>query len=169
MLTTDQMRLRRIEKADLWHLWEWHEQDELYLFHSVRPFSTWDWIYNNFENCFSGKGDFIIENSDGTVSGICSYGNIIWKNRSCTISFKMVRKYYRFSCSVEAVQILTSFIFNELNLIKIDSYVEQDCPLKIQILKKTGFHHEGLLREHLFKKNHYLDVHIFSLFTKGHQ
>ena len=168
MLSGKQIRLRRIEKADLWHLWEWHEKDELYLFNLINPFVSWNEVHDNFENHFSWKADFIIENSANSILGICSYNNIIWKNSSCSISFKISEKYCKLTFSVEVVQILTSFIFNELNLIKIDSYIQQDFNFEIQTLIKADFKQEGVLREHIFKDNQYLDMHIFSLFNRGY-
>ncbi|MCD4676480.1 MAG: hypothetical protein K8S18_10870 [Desulfobacula sp.] len=73
MLIGEKVRLRRIEKVDLWHLWEWHEKDELYLFKTIRSFVSWDELHDDFHNHFSWKGDFIIESEENSVLGICSY------------------------------------------------------------------------------------------------
>jgi len=168
MLSGNQIRLRRVEKSDLWHLWEWHEQEELYLFNFIRPFASWYEVHDNFENHFNWKADFIVESLDTTILGICSYNNIVWKNRSCSISFKMKKKYCTQSFSVETVQILTSFIFKELNLNKVDSYIQEDFNFEIQTLEKVDFQQEGVLREHVFKDNQYFDMLIFSLFNRGY-
>jgi len=162
MLNGERIRLRRIEKADLWHLWEWHETDELYLFKSIKPFISWDELYDNFNDYFFWKGDFIIQDKSSTTLGICSYHNINWKNRSCSISFKMIEQDFKFLFSVDAVQVIISIVFNELNLIKIDSYILQVSEFEIQTIQKLGFSQEGLLREHVFRDNKYLDMCIFS-------
>ena len=163
MLNGENIRLRRIEKADLWHLWEWHEEDELYLFNSIKSFISFDELSNNFFDYFSWKSDFIIYDKNINILGVCSYQNINWKNRSCSISFKMQETYCDLLFSVEVVQILVSMIFNELNLIKIDSYVPQVSFFEIKTFNKAGFEQEGILREHIFKNNKYLDMYIFSL------
>ena len=166
MLIGKEVQLRRLEKADLWSLWEEHEKDELYLFKSIRSSVSWDELYDNFHSYFAWKGDFVIEGKENNLLGVCSYHNINWKNRSCSISFKMTEKGCEFLYSVDAVQILTSIIFNELNLIKIDTFVSQVAIFNIQTFEKAGFLLEGILREHVFKDNKYLDIHIFSLFRE---
>jgi [ribosomal protein S5]-alanine N-acetyltransferase len=167
MLHGNQIRLRRIEKADLWRLWEWHEKEDLYLFNSIRPFVTWSEIHDGFEKYFSWKADLIVETVDNSMLGICSYHNIVWKNRACLLSFQFLKEYCTLNFSVQAVQILTSFIFNELNLIRVDSYVQQKSDFTIQTLKKNNFKQEGLLREHFFKNNQYFDIYIFSKSRKA--
>jgi len=166
MLNAKKIRLRRIEKADLWHLWEWHEKDELYLFKSIKSFVSWDEIHNNFFDYFAWKGDFVIENKENNILGICSYYRVNWKNRSCSMSFKMQEKYSNSFFSVHTVQLLVSLVFNELNLIKIDSFVPQVSAFDIETFKKSGFVQEGILREHIFRDNKYLDTYIFSLFRE---
>jgi len=166
MLIGKEVLLRRLEKADLWSLWEEHEKEELYLFKFIKSFVLWDELYDNFHSYFAWKGDFVIEGKASNLLGICSYYNINWKNRSCSISFKMTEKGCKFLYSVDAIQVLTSMIFNELNLIKIESYILQILKFEIQTIKKSDFSQEGLLREHVFRDNKYFDTNIFSLFRK---
>lgn len=166
MLSGEKVNLRRIEKADLWHLWEWHEKDELYLFKSIKSFVSWDEIHDNYYEYFAWKGDFIIQDKENGILGICSYHNVNWKNRSCSISFRMQDGYYDFLLSVDTVYVLASIIFNDLNLIKIDTFVPQVASFNIQTFEKAGFLQEGILREHVFRDNKYLDIHIFSLFRE---
>jgi len=166
MLSGEEIRLRRIEKADLWHLWEWHENDELYLFKSIKPFISWDELYDNFNDHFAWKGDFIIQDKESTILGICSYHKVNWKNRSCSISFKMQKDYCDLIFSIDMVQVLTSLIFNSFNLIKINTSVPGISSFEIQTFEKTGFVREGVLREHIFRDNQYLDMYVFSLFRE---
>jgi len=167
MFSGEKVRLRRIEKADLWPLWEWHERDELYLFKHIKSFVSWDEIHDNYHEYFAWKGDFIIQDKGSIILGICSYHNLNWKNRSCSMSFRMIDGYYDFLLSVDAVHVLASVIFNELNLVKIDAFVPQVANFNIQTFEKVNFLHEGILREHIFRNNRYLDVHILSLFREG--
>lgn len=158
--------LRRIEKADLWHLWELHERDELYLFKDVKPFVSWDEIHDNFDKQFAWKGDFIIQDKISRILGICSYHDVNWKNRYCSIAFRMQEAYHDFLLSVDAVQVLASMIFHDLNLIKMEAFVPQFSTFNIETLKKAGFVQEGILREHVFMDNKYMDMHIFSRFRE---
>jgi len=166
MLDGEKVNLRRIEKADLWHLWEWHERDELYLFKAIKSFVSWDEIHDNYFKHFAWKGDFITQDKENRILGICSYHNVSWKNRSCSLSFRMQEGYYDFLLSVDTIHVLASLIFNELNLIKIDTFAPQTSTFDIQTFEKAGFVPEGVLREHVFRDDKYLDMHIFSLFRE---
>jgi hypothetical protein len=89
MLIGEKVNLRRIEKPDLWQLWKWHEEQESYLFVKAKPFISYDELEKGFIRYFGWKRDFIIENKAIKPLGICSYREIDWKNRSCTLLLQL--------------------------------------------------------------------------------
>lgn len=168
MLGNENIHLRRLEKADLGRLWEWHEEEGLYLFESISPHVSWDDIHDNFYSHFAWKGDFVIENKTGEITGICSYQNINWKNRSCSMSFQFPSGCDDYKSSIAVVNIIVSFVFSSLNLEKIDTHVLETADFAITTFLKTGFSREGILREHKFINGIYQDGHVFSLLRKDY-
>ena len=61
MLIGEKVNLRRIETADLWQLWHWHEMEELYLFNRIDPYISYDEANQKFDDYFHRMMDFLIE------------------------------------------------------------------------------------------------------------
>ena len=87
MIFGDKIVLRRIERGDLWKLWQWHELDELYLFDRNGLSISFDEVTEKFKEYFSGTIDFIVE-AESKPFGVCSLIKLVWKNRTCELVFK---------------------------------------------------------------------------------
>ena len=74
--------------------------------------------------------------------------------------------YLNLSFSVDTLQTVSSLIFNELNLNKIDFFISEISSFEIQTFEKAGFTREGILREHIFQDGKYIDLFIFALFKE---
>ena len=161
MLIGEKVNLRRIEKPDLWQLWKWHEKHRLYLFTRLKPFISWDELNEDFFKYFGWKGDFLIEDKRGKAFGVCSYQDVNWKNRSCELALQAYGSEQTFA--VDAVTILLNFLFDELNLSRVNTFVPEFSTFEIQALKKAGLIPEGKLREALFWNDKYQDILIYAI------
>ncbi|HEJ83397.1 MAG TPA: N-acetyltransferase, partial [Desulfobacteraceae bacterium] len=124
MLAGKKIILRRVEKADLWQLWQWHEMENLYLFNRLKPYISYDEVNETFNHYFQHAMDFIIENGEKPI-GVCSYYNIFWKNRSCEVAFRIYQGDTGLSYGLDAVSTLLKFLIEDLNIIRIDSFVPE--------------------------------------------
>ena len=161
MLIGERVNLRRIEKPDLWQLWKWHEERGLYLFLKQKLFISWDELNENFIKYFGWKGDFLIEDKRGKAFGVCSYQDVNWKNRSCELAIQAYGSEQAFA--IDAVTILLSLLFDELNLSRVSSFVPEFSTFEIQTLKRAGFILEGELREAIFRNDKYQDILIYAI------
>lgn len=166
MLLGERISMRRIERGDLWKLWDWHELEELYIFTRYKQSISYQEISEIFNDYFHKTMDFIIECKNKPI-GICSSQHFIWKNRSCEFSCKFYEGNPDKLLSIDAVFTFVRFLFQEMNLFRIDSLIPEDDFSSIDILKKTGFESEGRLREHIYRDGSYKDVLIFTLFKKN--
>nr|WP_231969160.1 GNAT family protein [Thermoanaerobacterium sp. RBIITD] len=67
-------------------------------------------------------------------------GNIAWKNRNCEIEIMIDEEKYRNNgYGTEALQLLINFIFNELNLHRIELRDYDFKERVIRCYKKCGF------------------------------
>ena len=164
MLIGEKVILRRIEKPDLWQLWKWHEENALYLFSRLKPFISWDEVNESFMKYFSWKGDFLIEDKRGKALGVCSYQDINWKNRSCELALQVYES--RRTLALDAITVMLTFLFNELNTSRVNSSVQESASVEIEVFEKAGFILEGRLREHVFRDQGYVDLLIFVLFKE---
>ena len=42
-------------------------------------------------------------------------------------------------------------------------YIKEGNKASVRIAEKLGFHNDGLIREYVYKQNHFHNVHIFTL------
>ena len=166
MLMGQKINLRRIEPPDLWGLWAWHEEEELYLFRQVRPFISWDEAAARFAELFHWKGDFIVETKEGAPLGVCSWKNMVVKNRTCELEFQMGSKNQSESHAADAVLTMIGLLFHELDMFRIGAFVPESSAFNRSVLEKTGFEKDGILRGHLFKDGAYEDVWTYAAFKK---
>lgn len=161
MLRGNNVVLRRIEKADLWQLWQWHEGRELYLFTELKQLLSWDELNRDFMIFFGWKGDFIVEDTYGNALGVCSYKDINWKNRSCALALQLTKTEQ--TAAIDTILVLLDFLFKELNLSRVNSLVPNFFSFENQALRKTGFTREGKLREAIFRDGKYHDVLVYAI------
>jgi len=160
-LTRNTINLRPIEKSDLWQIWKWHEKKEIYLIENFFPYITYDQFYEEHEKSLKWKRDFLVEDKEDKPCGVCSYWNTNWKNRSCQIGLETYEDNQQ-NIILEVLGKLTIFLFNEMNIYKLYSYILESSS-QINVFKKTGFKLDGRLREHVFRNKSYKDVLLFSL------
>jgi hypothetical protein len=68
--------LRRIEKVDLWQLWQLHEERELTLFKELKQLISWDELNQHFMKYFGWQGHFLVEDKGGdSLSILKSHGS----------------------------------------------------------------------------------------------
>ncbi|MBW2057721.1 MAG: GNAT family N-acetyltransferase [Deltaproteobacteria bacterium] len=163
MLAGRRVNLRRIEKADLWQLWSWHEERDLYLFLKIRPFVSYDQLNERFAEYFAWKGDFLIENDAGRALGVCSYQPVAWKNRFCELGLQICESDPDQVYALDTLSTLLGFLFGEMNLSRVQAFVAEFACHEISAFEKAGFLLEGRLREHLFREGMYRDLLIYAM------
>lgn len=163
MLVGKGITLRRIEKSDLWNLWKWHEENELYIFNRIDPSISIDLLNERFADFFNLNANFIIESGDGKSLGVCSLTNIAWKNRCCEVVFDVRENGTDQGVPLDTLNTLLTFVFEEYNLLRVLAYVSEYPTNQASIFEKIGFRLEGKLREHVFKDGRYRDVMVFAL------
>jgi RimJ/RimL family protein N-acetyltransferase len=160
MLRGKSVTLRRIEKVDLWQLWQRHEERELILFKELKQLISWDELNRDFMEYFGWKGNFLVEDKGGRTLGVCSYKDINWKNRSCELAVQFYKTEE--APSIDTILTLLEFLFKELNMSRVYSFVPVFFSFENQALKRTGFIPEGNLREAIFCEGKYHDILAYS-------
>lgn len=167
MLLGEKVKLRRIGKADLPRLWKWHETSELHIFKRPNYQISYDELNECFYEYLGNSKDFLVEAGEITPVGICSYKNILWKNRSCELSYTMNEKDPKQLFALDALAIMIHFLFNELNIARIQAVLPEFAAPEIFAFEKSGFIREGRLREHFYKDGGFKDVYVYVLFKNG--
>lgn len=102
---------------------------------------------------------FAIETIDGNhFIGGCSINDVDWKNSVATVGIFIGNKdYWGNGYGNDAMNILISFIFNQMNINKIRLISYSFNKRAIKSFEKCGFVIEGILRKEVFKDGVYYD------------
>jgi RimJ/RimL family protein N-acetyltransferase len=120
----------------------------------------------------------VVENRDIVMFAICDMsthlhiGNIKldrfdWISRTCELGLLIGdRTYWGKGIGSEVMNLVTRFAFEDLDIRKISLTVYSNNPAAIRLYEKVGFETEGVLKNHIYSKNSYIDKIWMSIFRK---
>jgi len=115
--------------------------------------------YDSFNGMSLGDYNFAIETlQESTYIGGCGIKDTDQKNRFAEIGIFLGRNYTDRGYGTEAMQLLSRFCFDELNLNKVKVHVYAFNPRAIRCYEKLGFQKEGVLRDEVFRDGAYHNV-----------
>lgn len=169
----EHIRLRAVEREDVKKYFEWVNDPEvtfglsLYLPMSMTDEEKW---FERASNRAPDEKPFAIEMRDGDgwrLIGNCTFFDIDTIVHSAEIGIMIGDKsVWNKGLGTETMGLLLRHGFETLNLNRIMLKVYADNPRAIRTYEKTGFVHEGTLREAVFKRGKHGDVHIMSVLRK---
>ena len=170
MIYGDRIRLRHIERDDLPQFVTWLNDPEvrqgiaIYLPLSQMDEERW------FENMLKSPKDehpFVIEVKSGEGwerVGNCSVFSINWRNRSAEIGiFIGEKRYWNQGYGTETMRLLLRHGFNTLNLHRLFLRVYENNLRAIRAYERSGFIHEGRMRQAEFSDGDYVDILLMSV------
>jgi len=167
-LHTDRVRLRPLLKADAPLLYEWITNRDLVILNSpYYPVSESDheaWV----EKMLTQRSDlviFVIEDiKSGRAIGTCQIINLNWRHRSAELQIRIGNEaFHGQGYGTEAIHLLTTFGFNDLDLHRIYLHVFTSNTRAVHAYEKCGFNHEGTLSEAAFIDGEWTDVLVMGL------
>ena len=163
MYTGKKIRLREYRKEDIKVVQTCINDPEIKKL--VNPGIPYLYTFEDEEKWFEGlsaKNDqysFAIETlADNKYIGGCGINSIDWKNSVAVIGiFIGDKEYLGKGYGTDAMNLLISFIFEQMNLNKIKLQVLSYNERAIKCYEKCGFTKEGVLREEIFRDGKYHD------------
>ncbi len=123
-----------------------------------------EWISKMYPAGFLSNIYFAIEEIETKqFVGYCSALNIHFINSNAHVGFFLHRnargkKYFK-----EVSILFYTYLFNELNLRKVYSYVLAYNEIAIRVDKELGFQIDGIMKEHIYQKGKFHDALLISL------
>ena len=107
---------------------------------------------------------FAIESKkDKSYLGGCGIQEIDAKNRTASLGIFLGKKHWGKGYGKDALNVLVSFCFNEVNLNKIRLSVFSFYKPAIHCYEKAGFKTEGVLRQEIYRQEKYHDTIIMGM------
>ncbi len=111
----------------------------------------------------------IIEKEGNKFAGYVSAKYINNIDRTCEFGIIIKKEFRGNAYSKEVLQLFFDYLFNQLNIRKINLKVLTDNVFAIALYKKYGFEEEGKLKEQVWQDGYYKDLIVMSLFSEKYK
>lgn len=95
--------------------------------------------------------------------GVCAIEDIAWPHRAGWLSIALGPDFHGRGYGREAMELLTNYGFNELNLHRLQLTVFSYNEPAIKLYESLGFKHEGTFREFLQRDGQRYDMNLYGL------
>ena len=103
---------------------------------------------------------------NGTLVGMIGLHFIDWKNRETSIGYFLAEQYQGKGIVTRCVRALVNYLFEEMEIHRIEIQVAENNRRSIAIPEKLRFTQEGIKREGQWLYDHYENLIIFSMLKR---
>ena len=164
---TQRLILRQFQPTDIEHVFKGLSHEEVIKYYGVsyrtlqETKEQMDW-YANLEKEGTGIWWAITSAEDGTFFGAAGFNNLSKEHRKAEIGFWLLPEFQKKGIIQEAVPVIIQHAFEELQLHRIEAYVETENSDSAKALQKLHFAHEGRLKECEIKNGRFISLDIFA-------
>jgi len=163
------IRLRAIERSDIPTFVSWLNDPEvvenLLLYLPISQAQEEQWFEDQLQR--TDQHIFGIETLDGKLIGNVALDEVNWKDRSAVLGIVIGEKdYWDEGYGTDAICTLLGFAFREMNLHRVSLHVFDDNTRAIRCYEKSGFQHEGRMREAEFSRGRYRDELVMGILRR---
>lgn len=161
-----QVKLRAMELSDLPAITTWNFDEEINEFMPARFPNNLEQQRKWFDNQFKDdkKKLIIVEKISNLPVGLLGVMNIDHINKNCEIGITIgEKKYWGKGYSKEAMGLIISFLFQQMNMHIIYLQVFETNLRGVNFFKKCGFRVDGKLKDKYFKNGAYVSYLLMSL------
>ena len=170
-METNSYRLKEIQWADLENVFRGLSNPEITKFYDVHYSSLeetqeqMEWYENLKEN---GTGIWwgIFDRKDDSFCGAGGFNDLNQAHRKAEIGFWLLKEYWGKGILKEVMPVLFAYGFSELNLNRIEGFVQSENEKCKRALKKVDFTYEGTMREYEIKNGTKIDLDIYAILRK---
>jgi diamine N-acetyltransferase len=172
MYSNEKIKLRGFRKEDAPKLVELRDDFEGVRSYVGSPFpvnlqTEEEWISNMYPAGLLEKIYLAIEEIDsGEMVGYCAARKINYINRNAEVGVVLFTEARGKGYFKIVTDLFYGYLFNELNLHKVYTYVLKDHQIPIESRLKRGLKIEGEIREHIYQGGEYKDVYFVSLYSR---
>ncbi|MBW3584991.1 MAG: GNAT family N-acetyltransferase [Cyanobacteria bacterium 0813] len=105
----------------------------------------------------------IVHKAEKKFIGTCGFVEWSMTHSRAEIGYALSRRYWGEGYMSEAVNAVIEFGFREMSLNRIMGRCEVHNIASALVMEKVGMQMEGILRQHLFVKDRYWDLKIYSI------
>lgn len=171
VLESNNLILKKIEREDIQEVFAIYDNDKVFEFCGILPKHNIETVGNmigHFERDYNKKSrikfGIFSKNESNKLVGIIEAMDFNQKVNMTTIGYFLAEEYWGKGIASEAVSILVKFLFETVNINRIQAEVMIANKASKRVLLKNGFIREGLLRQATFWSGRgIVDLEVFSI------
>ncbi len=171
LFNTNLFSLTKIQQSDIQYIHKGLSDKKVTQYYAVH-FDTledtqeqMDWYADLYKNN-TGYWWSIKEKSSNVFLGAGGFNDWNHKNNKAEIGFWLLPEHWGKGIFKEVMPTLIKIGFEQMNLNRIEGFVDADNQKCKQALSKTPFRYEGTMRECEFKNGEYLSVDFYACIKK---
>ena len=167
-LKTDNIILRKIKSTDQFAVFQGLSDEQVIKYYGVEYHSfadtkmQLDWFNQQLREK-TGIWWGITTNEIGTLLGTCGLYNLQEVHRKAELGYWLMPTYWRQGIMRKALTSILEYGFQELNLHRVEAYVETENMASFNLLQRLGFRHEGTLQDCELKRGKFISLNILAL------
>ncbi|MBU8725684.1 GNAT family N-acetyltransferase [Bacillus pumilus] len=168
--------LKKVEEHHLPELFSIYDNDTVFQYCGIIPkhnLQTVKKMIGHFERDYTKKSrvkwGIFQKNMPHTLVGIIEIMDLNQKVNAVTIGYFLAEKHWGKGIATEAVSTLVTFLFEEIDINRIQAEVMPANEVSKKVLLKNGFIKEGLLRQAvLWSGKGVVDLEIYSMLKEDY-
>jgi RimJ/RimL family protein N-acetyltransferase len=164
LLEGKNVKLRVVEKEDLPLITEWMNNPEFWGLYFSPIQRTRTEMEKTFESNPLEYRHFIIEKKDGTkIGGIVHFNVLAPYGKTLEIGYALLPSERGKGYCTEAAKMMVDYLFLSKDVACIQATTDVGNVASQQVLEKTGFKKEGIMRKRFFSNGEWRDTVMFSI------
>jgi len=167
-LRTDNIVLRKIRSSDQFAVFQGLSDEQVIKYYGAEYHSyadtkaQLDWFDLQLRTK-TGIWWGITTQEIGTLLGTCGLYNLQEVHRKAELGYWLMPSYWRQGIMRKVLTTILHYGFQEMQLHRIEAYVETENRASFNLLQQLGFRHEGTLKDYEFKRDQFISLHVLAL------
>lgn len=167
-LLTKRLILRQIGPADIYKVFEGLSHQKVIKYYGV-SFNSLDATEEQmswYESLWANRTGIwwgITKRGKKNIIGACGFNNYDPKHQKAEVGYWLIPEFWGQGYAIEALRVILEFGFEQMQLHRIEAFVEKGNHISSRILDKFKFTHEGTMRNCEFKNGQFISLMIYAL------
>jgi ribosomal-protein-alanine N-acetyltransferase len=174
VIRTGELILRPIEEKDTAAIFKLFSDESVTRYMDIDAFANIteathiiQFFRENLEKGEAMRWGITLEGRDEVI-GTCGYHRISKTHYKAEMGYDLMPVYWGKGIMTTAIQGLLQYGFEEMELNRIEAFVDPANSASSRLLKRLGFEYEGFLRDAFFEKGKFVDAELYSRLRRDH-
>lgn len=174
VLETERLMLREITNKDVHAIYNCFSNEEVTRYYGQDPLlniKQAEEMVNFFSESFLNKRGIrwgIEKKGEQGIIGTVGFNAWTPNHKRAEIGYEIFPDFWRNGYASEAIHKVISYGFNMMNLSRIGAVVFLANEASNQLLSKSGFQKEGILKDYMFQNGESHDTYVYSLLKRNY-